>query len=141
MAFAKSILTISRDRALQRTRTLMLVRAGYSVSPAHSDLEVLKFLEICEDYALVLMCHSVPEWNRIILAKKIKAKCPTVPILMLYYDDIGSTKAQVDGSVHIQDNPEAMLTMIDFLMKSGSSLRRSLAINEARDYVDHTVVP
>jgi CheY-like chemotaxis protein len=130
MVSPKSILTISRDRALQHTRTLMLVRAGYSVSPAHSDLEVIKFLEICEDYALVLMCHSVPEWNRVILAKAIKAKCPAVPILMLYYDDLGSTKAQVDGSVHVQDNPAAMLTMIEFLMKSESSLR-ALESNEA----------
>jgi hypothetical protein len=108
----------------------MLVRAGYSVSPAHSDLEVLKFLEICDDYALVLMCHSVPEWNRVSLAQQIKAKCPTVPILMPYYDDLGSTKAQVDGTVHIQDNPEAMLTMIEFLMKSGSSLS-AVQSNEA----------
>jgi DNA-binding response OmpR family regulator len=121
METPKSILTISRDRALQHTRTLMLVRAGYFVSPAHSDQEALKFLDVCEDYSLVLICHSVPEPSRISLAKEIKAKCPSVPILMLYYDDIGSTKAQVDGSLHIQDNPEAMLTTIEFLMKSGSS--------------------
>jgi DNA-binding response OmpR family regulator len=121
METPKSILTISRDRALQHTRTLMLVRAGYFVSPAHSDQEALKLLDVCEDYSLVLICHSVPEPSRIGLAKEIKAKCPTVPILMLYYDDIGSTKAQVDGSLHIQDNPEAMLTTIEFLMKSGSS--------------------
>jgi hypothetical protein len=76
------------------------------------------------------MCHSVPEWNRVALAEKIKAKCPNVPILMLYYDDLGSTKAQVDGSVHVQDNPAAMLTMIEFLMKSESSLR-ALESNEA----------
>jgi CheY-like chemotaxis protein len=130
MVSPKSILTISRNRALQHTRTLMLVRAGYSVSPAHSDLEVRRFLEICEDYALILMCHSVPEWNRVSLAKEIKAKCPTVPILMLYYDDMGSTKAQVDGALYIQDNPEAMLTVIELLMKSGSGLRASES-NEA----------
>jgi CheY-like chemotaxis protein len=136
MESPKSILTISRDRALQHTRTLMLVRAGYFVSPAHSDQEALKFLDVCEDYSLVLICHSVPEPSRISLAKAIKEKCPGAPILMLYYDAIGSTKAQVDGSLHLEDNPEAMLTMIEFLMKSGSSLSATKSNKALEDYTN-----
>jgi DNA-binding NtrC family response regulator len=112
-----SILTISRDRPLQKTRTIILERAGYSVSAALNDKDAVGFVEAPNTISLVLMCHSVPEASRIFLAARIKELNPKLPILMLYngYDP---TEAKVDGSLHSLETPEAMLDMIGFMTRN-----------------------
>jgi len=121
MVSAQSILTISRNRILQQTRTLILEQAGYSVSAAHSDEEALRFLEASEPYGLVLVCHSVPEASRVRLVNAMKAKFPSMPILMLY-NGYAPTAAQVDGSVLCMDtSPVSLLTMIGFLTRRAQS--------------------
>jgi CheY-like chemotaxis protein len=117
MTTASSILTISRDRVLQSTRTFILEQAGYSVSAASNDKDAISFVEAPNNIRLVLMCHSVPEASRMSLVTRIKALNPTLPILMLYngYDP---TQAKVDGSLHSLETPEAMLDMIGFMMRN-----------------------
>ena len=117
MTTATSILTISRDRILQSTRTLILERAGYSVSAALNDKDAIGFVEDTDNIRLVLMCHSVPEASRMFLVNRIKELKPTLPILMLYngYDP---TQAKVDGSLHSLDTPEALLDMIGFMTRN-----------------------
>lgn len=119
MTTLKSILTISRNEVLLNTRTLILQRAGYHVSSARTNQEALDFLEASNSFTLVLLCHSVPEPSRILLAAMVKELNPTLPILMLY-NGCDPTNAKVDGSVHNLDSPAAMLDMIGFLtMQSG----------------------
>jgi len=117
MTTAASILTVSRDRVLQETRTIILERAGYSVSAALNDKDAVGFVEAPNDIKLVLMCHSVPEASRKLLVTRIKELKPTLPILMLYngYDP---TDAKVDGSLHSFETPEAMLDMIGFMTRN-----------------------
>ena len=117
MTTPTSILTISRDRQLQNTRTIILERAGYSVSAALNDKDALGFVEAPNTIDLVLMCHSVPEASRQFLATRIKELKPELPILMLYngYDP---TDAKVDGSLHSLDTPESLLKMIGFMTKN-----------------------
>jgi len=114
MTASKSILTISRDQPLQRTRTFMLEREGYSVFAAVNDDDAVAVVAATSNLSLVLMCHSVPESSRVFLVNKIKALNPTLPILMLYngYD---KTDAKVDGSLHSLETPESMLEMIRFM--------------------------
>ena len=114
---ASSILTVSRDRVLQETRTLILERAGYSVSAALNDKDAVGFIEAPNDIRLVLLCHSVPEASRKLLVTRIKELKPKLPILMLYngYDP---TDAKVDGSLHSFETPEAMLDMIGFMTRN-----------------------
>lgn len=109
-----SILTISRDRPLQETRTLILQHAGYQVAAALNDEDAIKFVENENAINLVLLCHSVPETSRVVLVTRIKKLKPTLPILMLYngYDP---TAAKVDGSLHSLDTPDALLDMIGFM--------------------------
>jgi DNA-binding NtrC family response regulator len=116
MSTATSILTISRDRTLQRTRTLILEREGYTVSAALNDKEAVAFIEAPNTIDLVLMCHSVPEASRMFLVTRFKELKPKLPILMLYngYDP---TEAKVDGSLHSLETPEAMLNMIGFMTR------------------------
>jgi CheY-like chemotaxis protein len=117
MTASKSILTISRDQPLQSTRTIILERAGYSVSAALNDNDALAFVAEPNNLSLVLMCHSVPEASRVFLVNQIKALNPTLPILMLYngYDP---TIAKVDGSLHSLETPDAMLDMIGFMTRN-----------------------
>jgi CheY-like chemotaxis protein len=117
MTTPTSILTISRDRTLQHTRTIILERAGYSVSAALNDKDAVGFVEAPNDIDLVLMCHSVPEVSRVFLAARIKELKPKLPILMLYngYDP---TDAKVDGSLLSLETPEAMLNMIGFMTRN-----------------------
>ena len=117
MTPASSILTVSRDRILQQTRTCILEQAGYSVSAALNDKDAIGFIESPNDIRLVLMCHSVPEASRMFLVTRIKELNPTLPILMLYngYDP---TQAKVDGSLHSLETPEAMLDMIGFMTRN-----------------------
>jgi DNA-binding response OmpR family regulator len=117
MTTPTSILTISRDRLLQKTRTIILQRAGYKVSAALNDKAAVDFVEGPNNIGLVLMCHSVPEASRISLVTRIKELKPKLPILMLYngYDP---TEAKVDGSLHSLETPEAMLDMIGFMTRN-----------------------
>jgi len=102
---------------MQETRTIILERAGYSVSAALNDKDAVGFVEAPNDIKLVLMCHSVPEASRKLLVTRIKELRPTLPILMLYngYDP---TEAKVDGSLHSFETPEAMLDMIGFMTRN-----------------------
>ena len=117
MTESKSILTISRDQPLQSTRTFILEREGYSVFAALTDDAALAYVMAPNNLSLVLMCHSVPESSRLLLVNKIKELNPKLPILMLYngYD---KTLANVDGSLHSLETPEAMLEMISFMTKN-----------------------
>jgi DNA-binding NtrC family response regulator len=117
MTTPTSILTISRDQTLQHTRTIILERAGYSVSAALNDKDAVGFVEVPNNLRLVLMCHSVPETSRVFLAARIKELKPKLPILMLYngYDP---TEAKVDGSLLSLETPEAMLDMIGFMTRN-----------------------
>ena len=114
MPTRKSILTISRDPGLQHTRTLVLERAGYRVVAAENDKDALSSISSDPHFDLVLLCHSVPEKSRVLLADKIKEAHPNWPIMMLYngYDP---TQAHVDGSMHNLESPEKVLGMVDFL--------------------------
>ena len=114
MTATKSILIISRDKVLQHTRRLILERAGYHVSSAHTKDQAIGFVESSKSYSLVLLCHTVPEESRLFLVVKLKELQPTLPILMLY-NSYDPTLAKVDGSLHSQDSPIALLNMIGLL--------------------------
>ena len=116
MAHPTSVLTISRNELLQHTRTLILENAGYSVVPVQNDEDALAAINSPTMFSLVLMCHSVPEKSRVLLASRIKELRPNLPLLMLYngYDP---TKAKVDGALHNLDSPDALLDMIGFMTR------------------------
>lgn len=113
---ATSILTISRNETLQTMRTLILENAGYHVATALNDKDALSLMEVPNSFALVLLCHSVPEASRVLIVKQIKAQNPRLPILVLY-NGYESTEAEVDGSIHNLDSPQALIDMIGFLTK------------------------
>lgn len=118
----KSILIISRDRVLQHTRRLILERSGYRVFDVRTDDEAIKAVEAYASYSLVLLCHSVPERDRLFIVSRLKELQPTLPILMLY-NSYDPTEAKVDGSLHSLDSPTALLDMIAFLTQDATSAK------------------
>ena len=124
MTATKSILIISHDRVLQHTRRLILERAGYYVSSAHTKDEAIRFVESSTSYSLVLLCHSVPEKSRLFLVDILKKLQPSLPILMLY-NSYDPTEAKVDGSLHSLDSPTALLNMIGFFTQEARSAEAS----------------
>ena len=82
MAVSYSILSIARYEGLQKTRTLILSQAGYDVAKP-SLTRGNRFLEGSLAFDLVLICHSDPEPSRLLLAAKVKALRPELPILMV----------------------------------------------------------
>jgi len=119
MKSLKTVVTISRDTALQMTRTLLLERSGYKVVALGSDAAVREFLRLPHQPQpnLVLMCHSVPETSRVALCNGIKFRFPSAPILMLYngYDP---TVAQVDGRLENMRDPQALLDTVQLLLST-----------------------
>ncbi len=113
MTAPKSVLAISRDKALLNTRRFILERAGYHVSAAHTDDEAVRFIEASNAFSLVLLCHSVPEKSRLFLVDILKEIQPSLPILMLY-NSYDPTDAKVDGILHSLDSPTALLSMVGF---------------------------
>lgn len=113
---SKRILTISRDRLLQASRTLLLESVGYTVIALASDDAVAEFMKLAmhPTIDLVLMCHSVPERNRVLLCKVIKLIYPAAPILMLYngYDP---TAAVVDGRLENMHDPQSLVETLGLL--------------------------
>jgi DNA-binding response OmpR family regulator len=112
-----TVMTISRDLALQETRTLILEKEGYSVIALIDDHQVHTFLSRHQQPRLemVLLCHSVPESSRIALCDALKLQHPETPILMLYngYDP---TVAKVDGRLQNTLSPQALVSTIRLLI-------------------------
>jgi CheY-like chemotaxis protein len=124
MTAPKSILIISRDKALRNTRTFLLERAGYHVSAARTDDEAVRFVETSHAYSLALLCHSVPEKSRLFLVDRLKELQPSLPILMLY-NSYDPTEAKVDGILHSLDSPTALLDMIGVFTQEARSAEAS----------------
>ena len=113
----KTVITISRDEALQMTRTALLRRAGYCVIPLTTEAEVMKYLafEGRPSINLILLCHSVPEASRISLCQAFKKHIPNAPILMLEHG-YDPTSAEIDGRIENLHSPEALLDTVQLLI-------------------------
>lgn len=114
---AKTVVMISRNEALQMTRTELLRSSGYSVVALTTDAEVLKYLEPDgrPSINLVLLYHSVPEASRMSLCKALKKSIPNTPILMLE-NSYDPTSAEIDGRLENIHSPEAMLDTVQILI-------------------------
>ena len=133
----KTVITISRDEALQTTRTELLRRAGYCVVPFTTEAEVVKFLALDgrPSINLILLCHSVPEAGRISLCQALKKSIPNAPILMLEngYDP---TSAEIDGRIQNLHSPEALLDTVQLLISKPRPLQSDGLLDSAGNALD-----
>lgn len=113
----KHILTISRDRSLQESRTLLMQHLGYTVTPLLGEASLRDFMAQAPRPALdlVLICHTLPEARRGPVCDALRAAYPKTPILMLYngYDP---TTARVDGSIQNTGDPQMLVNGLTLLL-------------------------
>jgi DNA-binding NtrC family response regulator len=75
------ILSVANDMSLASTREMLLSGAGFQVSSA---LTVGRAIQLCaaEEFALVVIGHSIPRDHRQWLLKELRSRCAT-PILAI----------------------------------------------------------
>jgi DNA-binding response OmpR family regulator len=110
------LLSVGSDPDLMKTRTLVLLKAGYAVRDAMTTSQALKVFE-AGDFDLVIICHSIPEPERLKLITAIRASSPSAKIVVIRMD--GELSAKVaDETVHSLDGPEALLRTVAHTLDS-----------------------
>jgi DNA-binding NtrC family response regulator len=104
------LLSVGSDPDLMKTRSLVLLKAGYTLRDAMTIDEALTLFKQ-GDYDLVVICHSIPEPERLKLITAIRASSPSAKIVVIRKD--GELSAKVaDETVHSLDGPEALLKTV-----------------------------
>lgn len=109
------VLSVGFDPSLLRTRSLVLQSAGYLVESVSSLKEAVDRFQ-CGDFALVLLCHSVPRKNRDRLTSMIRASGSPTPIVSIA-GNLGECDAFATAT--LEDGPSNFLAHIrDVLAKA-----------------------
>ena len=93
-----------------RTRTSFLSDAGYSVMPSFTSRDAFQIFS-SREIDLVILCHTIPEEEKINLIGSMKPRNKRIPIISIHAN--GETDGElVDAYVHGLDGPEALLSCI-----------------------------
>jgi DNA-binding NtrC family response regulator len=106
------ILSVSRDEKLLHSRQLVLESAGWHVVGIMDTDEALRRLAE-QGFDAVVLGHSIPSAERMLLAQKMKVVRPDVPIVMMCIqgDNTFSTKI-ADARVGSLDGPVVPINAI-----------------------------
>src|SRR6266516_8027322 len=104
------VLSVGSDPLLMRTRTALLGEAGYSVMPSFTSRDAF-LIFTSREIDLVILCHTIPEEEKIKLIGSMKVKNNRTPIISIHADG-DADGALVDAYVHGLDGPEALLSCI-----------------------------
>jgi CheY-like chemotaxis protein len=103
------VLSISKDPALLKTRSLLLRNAGYTVLEQSSiNAAAKQFLSA--DIDAVLVCHSLAPDQKSQLIDLVRSHSPSTPILMIS-DRVAEADRRVDAVV--ENEPESLLLGIE----------------------------
>ena len=118
------LLSVGLDPLLMRTRTVLLGEAGYSVLPSFTSRDAFEIF-VSRDIDLVILCHTIPEQEKMKLIVSMKERIKRTPIVSIHAD--GETDGKlVDAYVHGLDGPEALLCCIANVLDG--SIGRQIAI-------------
>ncbi len=111
------ILAVSIEPELLESRSSILRSDGYDVEPVLSAEQAIDRL-MNRDFDLVLLCHSIPAWDRNRLARLIRdSRLPTAVVSVTPLDG-HVPDAFVDATVY--SAPEKLLSGIrEVLLKAG----------------------
>lgn len=104
------LLSVGSDPELMKVRTLVLLNAGYAVRQAVSAADAVKIFK-AGDFDLVVLCHSIPEKERLSLIAAVRDVSPSVKIIVVRKDGELSSKL-ADETVHSLDGPEALIEAV-----------------------------
>src|SRR5262249_27353421 len=99
----KRILSISYDKSLLTTRQILLENAGYAVISAFGFAEAMEICIARHDFDLILMGHSMPQKDKVILLAALRPECsaPLLSILRHGQSPIPQASFHIDA----QDGP------------------------------------
>ena len=108
-------------------RKMLLESLGYRVLVAENGPDALA-LFFAEKIDLVVLDYAMPEMNGGVVAERMKALKPAIPILMLsaYVDLPGPTLALVDKSVTKGEPPPVLIGAIAALLQKTAAAADSM---------------
>lgn len=114
----RSVLAVSHDPHVQQIRNMVLESAGYKVLAALDQEEALRLLKEHE-VDLVVLGHSIPLQERLLLAHLIKKYRPKVKILVLHAQwevcPQWVNEGLVDDCIFALEGPEMLLAALQRL--------------------------
>ena len=114
------ILSVANDMSLASTREMLFSSVGFQVSSA---LTVGQAIQLCatEEFALVVIGHSIPRDHRQWLLKELRSHC-TTPILAIRRP--GETPLmEADYTFDSAESPSLLLEMVIGILKPKTSPR------------------
>jgi DNA-binding response OmpR family regulator len=93
-----------------KTRSLVLLKAGYAVREAITISQAIKVFGKC-DFDLFIVCHSIPDEERIELIRAIRAMDPSAKIVVIRRNG-GLSATIANEPIHSLDGPAALLTAV-----------------------------
>ncbi|HKD82521.1 MAG TPA: hypothetical protein VKH81_22720 [Candidatus Angelobacter sp.] len=114
----KHILSISYDKPLLVTRQLLLERAGYAVISAFGFAEAMEACSADHDYDLILMGHSMPQKDKVILLLALRAVCSAPLLSILRHGQ--APIPQASFYVNAQDGPAVLLEAVKAALEADS---------------------
>jgi DNA-binding NtrC family response regulator len=128
MAQRKAIILCVDDEENPLTlRTLVLQKAGYEVVTARSGKEALNVTG-SRSVDLVLSDHLMPEMNGVELAKKVKARHPNLPVVLISgVNDIPAGASTADAFVSKVEGPDILCQCIAAILQGESGHRSTMA--------------
>ncbi len=115
----KLLLCVDDRAATLEVRKMLLEREGYDVLTAAdgpSGLELFASREV----DLVLLDYNMPEENGAVVARKMRALRPEVPVIMLsaYFEPPAEAAGFINAYVAKGQNPRVLLDQISKLIQS-----------------------
>ncbi len=115
----KLLLCVDDRAATLEVRKMLLEREGYDVLTAAdgpSGLELFASREV----DLVLLDYNMPEENGAVVARKMRALKPEVPVIMLsaYFEPPAEAAGFINAYVAKGQNPRVLLVQISKLIQS-----------------------
>lgn len=106
----KKILSVSRDRSILLSRNDALAIAGFSVSSPKQPEEAVHIL-LTTDIDVIVLGHSIPKSERMMLSEQFREVKPGVPIIVLF-DHRPEPNEAADAFVPVSAGPEVLIGAI-----------------------------
>jgi DNA-binding response OmpR family regulator len=110
------ILLVSYERALLKTRMMLLQSTGYQVVIADN---IGAARDICRtiSFDLVIIGHSIPSSDQAELAAVVRQDCPGVPLMVILRSELENNAAGFEYTVNAQDGPGVLLNVVNSILR------------------------
>ena len=102
------ILSAGRDAELLKSRNTALAAPGYKVAAASDSFEIVDKL-LNGDFDLVLLCHTIPDDDRLRIARIVGSYTPSTPVVLVSEDGRSQWAA---GSRIVRCRPDQIMNTL-----------------------------